>query len=220
MANENVTNIDSTNDSISYPEGTAASLGKVSCRTCHFVTDLDSQYCPRCSDRLYLRYPNSVQRTLAIVLTAILFYIPANIYPIMTTTLLGDATPSTIISGVLLFIEHGSYFVAFVIFSASVLIPLAKMIIILWLCYNTSRSTKLSKNELTFLYRVTEFIGKWSMIDIFVVAILVALVQFAGIMVIEPGMAARAFAIVVILTMIAAHQFDVRLIWDRQQKNE
>lgn len=203
-----------------YPKGTAANENKVSCRTCHFLAPANTRYCPRCHDRLYLRYPNSVQRTIALVITAMLFYIPANIYPIMTTTILGDTSPSTIISGVLLFIEHGSYFVAFVIFSASILIPITKMLIILWLCYNTRKATKLSKRELTWLYRVTELIGKWSMIDIFVVAILVALVQFGDIMAIEPGMAARAFAIVVILTMIAAHQFDVRLIWDRQQDNE
>lgn len=131
--------------------------------------------------------------------------------------MLNEQTASTILSGVVLFIEHGSYFVAFVIFSASILIPIAKMLIILWLCYATSRQSRLSKPELTRLYRATEFIGKWSMVDIFVVAILVALVHITGIMMIEPGLAAQAFAIVVILTMVAAHQFDVRLMWDKQE---
>lgn len=200
-----------------FPEGSAANEGLACCHTCHLLSPVSLGHCPRCDSSLHLRSPHSIQRTLALLFTAILFYIPANIYPIMTTTLLGDTTTSTIISGVVLFVEHGSYFVAFVIFTASVLIPLAKIIIILWLCYATSRQSRLSKAELTRLYKATEFIGKWSMIDIFVVAILVALVQVSGIMVIEPGTAARAFASVVMLTMISAHQFDVRLMWDRQQ---
>ena len=201
-----------------FVQGSASSHGLACCRTCHLLAPVTLEKCPRCRDRLYLRKPNSIQRTMAFITAAILFYIPANIYPIMSTTLLGDATPSTILGGVILFLEHGSYFVAFVIFAASVLIPLAKMIVILWLCYTTTRHSSLSRSELTKLYQITEFIGKWSMIDIFVVAILVALVQVTGIMTIDPGIAARAFAIVVILTMLAAHQFDVRLIWDKQER--
>jgi paraquat-inducible protein A len=204
-------------DNNKYPKGSAAHEGLAMCRTCHLVSHIDNVYCPRCHDTLYFRNPNSIQRTLALVIAAMILYIPANIYPIMTTTLFNDVTSSTILSGVVLFVDHGSYFVAFVIFTASILIPIAKMLIILWLCYATSKQSRLSKPELTRLYRATEFIGKWSMIDIFVVAILVALVHFTGIMMIEPGAAARAFAGVVILTMIAAHQFDVRLMWDKQQ---
>jgi len=200
-----------------FGQGSAASAGIACCHTCHLLSPVALEECPRCNSRLHLRSPHSIQRTLALIITAILFYIPANLYPIMTTTLLGDTTSSTILSGVVLFVEHGSYFVALVIFTASVLIPLAKIIIILWLCYATSKQSRLSKAELTRLYRATEFIGKWSMIDIFVVAILVALVQVSGIMAIEAGTAAQAFAGVVIITMIAAHQFDVRLMWDRQQ---
>ncbi len=200
-----------------YRAGSAANKGLACCRTCHLLSSVSEKICPRCHDRLYLRLPNSIQRTLALIITSILFYIPANIYPIMTTTLLNENTPSTILSGVILFIEHGSYFIAFVIFTASVLIPLAKMFVILWLCYTTLQDSRLSKVELTRMYRVTEFIGKWSMIDIFVVSILVALVHVTGIMMVEPGLAAQAFAIVVILTMLAAHQFDVRLIWDKQK---
>ena len=200
-----------------YPVKSAAHKGLANCRSCHLVSAVSLGHCPRCNVTLHLRSPNSIQRTLALVITAILFYIPANIYPIMTTTMLNEQTASTILSGVVLFIEHGSYFVAFVIFSASILIPIAKMLIILWLCYATSRQSRLSKPELTRLYRATEFIGKWSMVDIFVVAILVALVHITGIMMIEPGLAAQAFAIVVILTMVAAHQFDVRLMWDKQE---
>jgi paraquat-inducible protein A len=208
------------NSASDYPQGSAASQGLASCQTCHLVSPIDVAKickCPRCHDTLHLRSPNSIQRTLALVITAILFYIPANLYPIMTTTLLNEKTASTILSGVVLFVDHGSYFVAFVIFAASILIPMAKMLIILWLCYASSRESRLSKPELSRLYRATEFIGKWSMVDVFVVAILVALVHITGIMMVEPGVAAQAFAGVVILTMIASHQFDVRLMWDKQQ---
>lgn len=199
-----------------FPKESAASKGLASCKTCHLLSPVTMKNCPRCNSTLHLRSPNSIQRTMALIFTAILFYIPANLFPIMTTTVLGDKTSSTIISGVVLFVEHGSYLVAFVIFTASVLIPIAKIIIILWLCYATSKQSRLSTAELTRLYRATEFIGKWSMIDIFVVAILVALVQVSGIITIEPGAAAQAFAGVVLLTMIAAHQFDIRLMWDKQ----
>jgi len=218
-AEESKVSATSQQKQIVYAKGTAASHGIANCHVCNQLAVSSLSYCPRCKGRLHVRYANSIQQTLAFIVTAMLLYIPANAYPIMTTTLLGDAAPSTIISGVILFIDHGSYFVAFVIFTASILIPIAKMLIILWLCYATSKNTRLSKLELTRLYRATEFIGKWSMIDIFVVAILVALVQVTGLMSIEPGLAARAFAMVVILTMIAAHQFDVRLIWDRQQQS-
>lgn len=204
------------NNNLDYPQCTAAHHNLVSCHSCSELAQSSQKQCKQCLSTLHVRSPNSIQRTLALVIAAIMFYIPANIFPIMTTTLFGDVQASTIIGGVLLFLEHDSYFVAIVIFTASVLIPIAKMIIILWLCYATSRPSQLSGLELTRLYRATEFIGKWSMVDIFVVAILVALVQFTGIMMIEPGIAAQAFATVVIMTMIAAHQFDVRLIWDKQ----
>ncbi len=203
-----------------YAFYTAAHRKMASCRTCHLVSPVELEHCPRCNEKIYLRIPNSLQRTIALVITAIVFYIPANIYPIMSTTMFNDETPSTIISGVLLFIEHQSYFVALVIFTASIIIPIGKIIVLLWLCLNTSRRSRLSKSELSRLYYITEFIGKWSMIDIFVVAILVALVHITGIMIIEPGIASRAFAVVVILTMLAAQQFDIRLIWDKQEQYE
>ena len=199
-----------------FPRCTAAHEGLVSCHVCHKLAPIKQKTCDRCHTPLHVRTPNSIQYTLAFLVTAMIFYIPANLYPIMNTSLLGELTESTIIGGVLLFIEHDSYFIAAIIFTASVLIPIAKMLILIWLCYATSSASHLSGSELTRLYRVTEFIGKWSMIDIFVVAILVALVQVTGIMSITPGLAARAFALVVILTMLAATKLDVRLIWDKQ----
>jgi paraquat-inducible protein A len=200
-----------------YPEGSAARHALASCTLCHQLVPVQDQTCSRCGSRLHLRTPNSVQTTLSFVITAILLYIPANIFPIMTTELLGRNSPSTIIGGVLLFLDHGSYFIAFVIFTASVIVPIAKILSLCWLCYAAKKPVKLNQYELTRLYRLTEFVGKWSMIDIFVVAILVALVQVGEFMSIQPGIAASAFTSVVILTMIAAQQFDIRLIWDRLQ---
>lgn len=201
-----------------YPHNSAASHGLASCPACHLLSPVEAGLCPRCGDRLRLRNPHSIQITVALVLTAMLCYIPANLLPIMTTTVLGDTTESTIVGGVVLFVQQGSWFIAAVIFTASVIIPIAKMLIILWLCAATTSQRRLDHYELTKIYRVTEFIGKWSMIDVFVVTVLVALVQLSGLMSIQPGYAINAFGAVVILTMIAAHQFDVRLIWDKLEQ--
>jgi paraquat-inducible protein A len=198
-----------------YPIDSAANSGLANCSLCHLVSPVTEEHCPRCNTGLHLRNRNSVQVTLALVITAMLFYIPANIFPIMSSTLLGNKTDSTIIGGVVLFLDHGSYFIAIVIFTASVIIPMAKMAAIVWLCISVNSNKKLNHQDLTRMYRMTEFIGKWSMIDVFVVAILVALVQLSGLMAIKPGIAVSAFTAVVILTMIAAHQFDLRLIWDK-----
>lgn len=196
------------------PPKTAAEYNLASCPRCLSLTPIENKRCSLCNKRLHLRSPYSVQKALALLLTACLFYIPANLYPIMSTSLLGYETSSTIIGGVILFFNHGSYFVAGVIFTASIIIPIVKILVIIWLCYSTQTERAVPQKELTFMYQITEFIGKWSMIDVFVVAILVALVQITGIMSVVPGLAAQAFAVVVILTMLAAQQFDIRLIWD------
>ncbi|WP_371196319.1 paraquat-inducible protein A [Glaciecola sp. SC05] len=192
----------------------AAEQGVASCSRCLTLSYIEHKRCRLCDKKLYLRPPRSVQKTLALLLTALIFYIPANLYPIMSTTLLGDEIASTIIGGVVLFFNHGSYFVAGVIFTASIVIPIAKMMVILWLCYCVHSGRISPQKELTNMYQIVEFIGKWSMIDVFVVAVLVALVQITGIMSVHPGIASQAFAIVVILTMLSAQQFDIRLIWD------
>ncbi|MFC4701936.1 paraquat-inducible protein A [Glaciecola siphonariae] len=199
-------------------EHTAADYNLANCSRCLSLTPIDENNCRVCSRRLHLRHPNSLQRTLALVVTAMILYIPANMYPIMSTTLFGRTEPSTILGGVILFFEMGSYFVASVIFIASIIIPIAKMLAIIWLCYCAKSNHDVHHLELTRLYKITEFIGKWSMIDVFVVAILVALVQITGFMTIHPGLAAQAFAGVVILTMLSAQQLDIRLIWDNVKR--
>lgn len=198
-----------------YPAGTAASKGLATCHTCYKLAPASSHKCPRCGSSVHLRTTDSVQRTMALVITATLLYIPANVLPIMTTTMLGTAEPSTIIGGVVLLIHHGSYPIAAVIFIASVLVPTGKLIAITWLCWSVARKQQTSLQQRTRMYRVVEFVGKWSMTDVFVVAILVALIQLGGLLTITAGSAAIAFGGVVVVTIVAAESFDPRLIWDQ-----
>ncbi len=204
------------------PEGTrtgdtAAPQRLAGCTTCGLINRLDDAgrgRCRRCGDRLRSRLPHSLQRTWALLAAAAIMYIPANVYPIMTTTSLGHTSPSTIIGGVVELIQMGSWPVAAVIFVASVIVPVGKLGALAWLCLVVNRSSELNATSRTRLYRVTEFIGRWSMIDVFVVAILVALIRAGSLMSITPGPAALAFGAVVVITMLAAMTFDPRLIWD------
>jgi paraquat-inducible protein A len=199
----------------SYPPGTAAAAGLATCHTCLKLSSADLHACPRCGAALHVRSTDSLQRTIALAVTAIVLYIPANILPIMTTTQLGTPEHSTILGGVVLLIELGSVPVAAVIFVASVLVPTGKLIAIFWLVSSVMRGQRTSLQQRTAMYRVTEFIGKWSMVDVFVVAILVALVQLGGLLSITAGTAAIAFGGVVIVTILSAESFDPRLIWDQ-----
>jgi len=155
----------------------------------------------------------SIQRTWALLLTSLILYIPANVLPIMYTRTLGQDEPSTIMGGVILLWELGSYPIAAIIFIASVVVPIAKLIILCWLNYSVQKGLSKNRQKRIYWYRVTEFIGRWSMVDVFVVAILVSLIQLGNIMSIYPGPAAMAFCGVVIATMLAAMSFDTRLIW-------
>ncbi|MGC3873095.1 PqiA/YebS family transporter subunit [Halomonas sp. GXIMD04776] len=200
----------------SHAGATAASQGLGGCRTCGLVNRLDARgrgRCRRCGESLHDRLPNSLQRTWALLFAAALLYIPANLYPIMTTTYLGNSDPSTIIAGVVELWHGGSAPVAAVIFVASILVPMGKLIALAWLCVAARRNSGHHSEVRTRLYRVTEFIGRWSMVDIFVVSILAALIRGGALMSITPGPAALAFASVVILTMLAAFAFDPRLLW-------
>ncbi|WP_458524649.1 PqiA/YebS family transporter subunit [Onishia taeanensis] len=204
------------------PEGArigerAAPQGLTGCPTCGLVNRLGAAgngRCRRCGERLHARQPHSLQRTWALLAAATLLYIPANLYPIMITTSLGHTEPSTIIGGVITLWQHGSYPIAAVIFIASILVPVSKLLAMGWLCLRVPHSDDLQGVARTRLYRITEFVGRWSMVDVFVVAILVALIRAGNLMSIAPGPAALAFGAVVVLTMLAAMAFDPRLIWD------
>ncbi|MBL1269832.1 MAG: paraquat-inducible protein A [Halomonas sp.] len=204
------------------PEGTRTGLpageqGLTGCPTCGLINRLSPQgrgHCIRCHEKLHQRLPNSLQRTWALLGASAIMYIPANVYPIMTTTSLGNSSPSTIIGGVVQLIQMGSWPIAAVIFIASVIVPVGKLVALIWLCLVVKRSSALNAQSRTRLYRLTEFIGRWSMVDVFVVAILVALIRAGSLMSITPGPASLAFGSVVVLTMLAAMTFDPRLIWD------
>jgi len=176
--------------------------------------------CGQCGARLVSRDTKSLQRVWAWWTAGVMCYIPANLYPIMITNQLGTSESSTILGGVILLIHHDAVPIALVIFLFSVIVPLGKLMAMYYLIWTVKRHSPVSARQRTIMYKVTEFIGKWSMVDVFVVAILVALVRLGGLLSIEPGLAAVFFASLVILTMIAAESFDPRLIWDELENKE
>jgi paraquat-inducible protein A len=196
---------------------TAASRGLASCHLCLKLVSSKLHYCPRCGAAIHLRKANSLQRTVALLVTASILYIPANVLPIMITDQLGQATESTILGGVVLLINLGSIPIAAVIFIASVMIPMAKLLMMFYLCWSVHHGPPRTIRQRTVLYRITEFIGKWSLIDVFVVAILVALIHLSNLLVIRPGAATIAFAGVVMISMLAAESFDPRMMWDQTE---
>lgn len=193
----------------------AAERGLAACHTCSRVSPVDLGRCQRCDCKLHLRKPASIQGTVALMLAAAALYIPSHILPVLITSELGVVTHSTIIAGMLTFWRSGAYPIALVIFTASILIPLLKIAALSWLCMAATGRVHPSPERLGKVYWITELLGRWSMIDIFVVGILVSVLQLGNYMSVLPGPGALAFAGVVVLTMLAAMRFDPRLLWDR-----
>ena len=175
------------------------------------------QRCPRCGAALNFRKPYSLARTWAFLVAAIILYIPANVLPVMHTEWLTGSQDDTILSGVLYLLWSGSWPLALVVFIASISVPLLKIVTLGSLAVSVQVRSKWQPRNRARAYRVVEFIGRWSMLDIYVVAILAALVQAKALAHIEPGPGALAFAAVVVLTMLAAMSFDPRLIWDAER---
>ena len=190
------------------------------CHTCDKVSDLSHHHCPRCGTPLHGRKVDSIQRCLALSFAGILAYIPANLMPIMLVTQLGVEEKSTILGGVATFWEMHAYPVAITIFIASVMIPGLKFLALGFLCAAATGKIKMDPPFANRIYWLTELVGRWSMVDVFVVAILVGLVHMGDLMTIRPGPAAIAFGAMVVLTMLAAHAFDPKLIWDQIRKSE
>jgi len=191
----------------------------ISCKNCQKVYEkenYDEFVCTRCNHKVRKRVKNSLQVSLALTICAILLYIPAMLYPMMEITKFGIKTESTILEGVVSFIEYKSYFIAFVIFTASVIIPLIKLVGLLLIFISLKIDIKIRNKNKNRIFKFIEMIGKWSMIDIYVVALLASVVQLGEIFNIKGGLAATSFALVVILTMVAAHRFDTRIIWDER----
>lgn len=188
------------------------------CRCCTAMLPAEQDKCPRCGEKNPARKKHSIQVTLALLTSSIIIYLPANIFPVMTTVFLGSGEDSTIIAGASYMWTSGSYFVGLVIFIASVMIPSLKIVSLFWLCFTAKRKkapSGLVCHNTERLYKTVEFVGRWSMIDVFVVIVVSALVQMAAVMSIYPRPGILYFAFVVIVTMFAAGAFDTRLIWDR-----
>ena len=191
-------------------------LHRMGCDTCGLVSrGREGVLCPRCGFALHHRKPNSLTRTWALLIGAAILYIPANLYPILTVVRFGAGQPSTILGGVKELLEAGMWPLAALVFFASVAVPVLKLVGLVFLLLTTMAGMRSRRRDRTVLYRIVDAVGRWSMIDIFMESILVALVQFGAVVTIAPGPGAIAFASVVILTMFAARAFDPRLIWDR-----
>ena len=201
-----------------FAPDSAAARGLALCHVCGLVTPVSAGRCPRCSSRLHLRLKESLQRTLALTIAAVVLYFPANLLPVLRVESFAGNQQNTILGGVVQFWQHGDYPVAIIIFSASVMIPILKIISIASLCLASRTGHR--PYPMTRLYRITEFVGRWSMVDVFVVAILVGVVQLGSAISIHPGAGALSFAGVVVLTMFAAMSFDPRLIWDAAARSE
>jgi paraquat-inducible protein A len=199
---------------------TAAGRGLLSCHVCGLLSRGGQSggafHCPRCSAALHFRKPDSVARSWAFLIAAYILYIPANVLPMMQTSSLFGSQDDTIMSGVIYLWQSGSWDLALVVFIASIMVPLLKLIAMTVLLISVQRRSTWQPVQRTKLYRIVELVGRWSMLDIYVVSILAALVQIGNLATINAGPAALAFGAVVVLTMFSAMSFDPRLIWDAQ----
>ena len=197
---------------------TAAEAGLVSCEMCRLLSrpadPTEPGYCPRCGAELVSRRYHSIQYTWALVIAAAICYIPANVLPVLNTTTLGSTDSDTIMGGVVFLYTSGSWPLALIVLIASVMVPLGKLVALVYLLITVQRGSLGGHRERIRLYRMVVFIGRWSMLDVFVDTFTVALVQLSPLMSVEPGPGVLFFAAVVVLTMIAADSFDPRLIWD------
>lgn len=184
------------------------------CTRCGRVHRPETENCTRCGALLQSRDPNGLQRVWAWWLAGLIAYVPANVYPMLLTNTLVSRSEATILGGVIELYQYGDVFVALIVFVASIAIPVGKFVAIAFLALSIDRGRLMSEHGQHRLFAVVEFIGRWSMIDVFVVAILASLVRFDAVATINPGIAAVSFALSVAFTMQAALSFDPRTIWD------
>ncbi|KJV05863.1 paraquat-inducible protein A [Methylocucumis oryzae] len=194
----------------------ALSQGVVRCGECGLLANIiqPEHYCERCGAKLYARIPYSLQRTTALLLSSYALYFPANMFPIMTVTQLGVTQKHTILGGILSLVEKDMVPIAILVFIASIIVPLLKLIGITLLLVHVKLRWRRHAHLWAVLYRLIVLVGRWSMLDIFMISILIAVVDFGGVSEVIAGPAATAFAAVVVLTMLAAKSFDPRLLWD------
>jgi len=205
-------------------DATAMELGLQICPDCRMLSrpgaDSDEGRCPRCDDELSFRERNCIQRTWAFVIAAAVCYIPANVLPVLTTTTATGADSDTILQGVVLLWSPTGWPLSIIVLVASIIIPSAKILAIAYLLISVQRRSAANNRQRTRLYRMVEFIGRWSMVDVFVDTFTAALIQLQPLMSVAPGPGLPFFAAVVVLTMLAAESFDPRLIWDDARISE
>lgn len=194
----------------------------VSCQLCDTVQDAGQDHyvgrCVFCQHPLHARKQYSLQRAWSYLITAMILYVPANMLPIMTTSELGNETFNTIAGGVIILWQHGDYMISLIILLASLMIPLAKFVALLTLCISEQFKVYNKPHNKAAIYRLVEFVGRWSMVDVFVVAFLASLIQLGNLMSIYPGPAALAFAGMVIFSMLAADSLDPKVFWDDYER--
>ncbi|SFR32549.1 paraquat-inducible protein A [Litoreibacter janthinus] len=198
----------------------ARDIDVVACTRCTQVWPAGTRVCGRCGSRIVAREEKSLQRVWALWLVGLMCYVPANMYPMLQTRTLLSMQEDTIVGGAVELIHHGAVGIALIILIASVVIPLAKFMAIGFLAISVTRPSSVSNHHRQILYEVVEYIGRWSMIDIFVVAIMSSLVQLNTLAAVNPGRASLFFALSVIFTMLSAQSFDSRMIWDVQTEHE
>ncbi len=193
----------------------AVDRGLALCRTCRTLTDQPGEKCVVCGTDVRSRDRTSLQRVWAFWIAGVIAYIPGNLLPVMITKSVAGDSPSTLMGGIISLVHYQSYGIALVIFIFSIVIPISKFAVIAWLAASVQFNWAVSNHRRHQTHEVVEFIGRWSMIDVFVVAALAALIQVGGLMSILPGRGIDAFAMSVIFTMFSAMSLDPRLIWDR-----
>ena len=211
----------------------ASELGLIGCTVCGLVCRSvpgderldgdgvhDAMACPRCGTTLHRRKPNSVARTWALLIAAFIMYIPANVLPIMRTASLNDIDDNTIISGVVELWRAGSPNLAVIVFTASIVVPVLKFLALGALLVSSQLGSDWARLQRAKLFRLVELIGYWSMLDVFVVALLTALVRFSVLSRVEPLPGVIFFGLTVVLTMLASMSFDPRLIWDGRDSDD
>ncbi len=199
---------------------TARQANLVACTTCGRVHPAAAQSCVRCGAALSSRDETSLQRVWAWMIAGLFAYGFANYYPMLQTTALGKTSANTLLGGVIELFIHGSYAIGMIVFVASIMIPVFKFVVIALLSWQVRHPGTSSVHRRHKMYEIVEFIGRWSMIDVFVVALLSSLVQLGSAISVHPGIAAVSFALSVAFTMLAALSFDCRMIWDADKETE
>jgi paraquat-inducible protein A len=194
------------------------------CHECHLLIsvkeDIKRQRCPRCFTQVHFRIPSSIQKTWAYLLAAAFMMIPANLLPISTLTSTGKATPDTIMSGTIALAKSNDLGIAIIIFVASILVPLFKIIGLGLILLSVQNKIFIAPKRKLLLFNAIHWIGKWSIMDLFVISIMVAVINRGNLLSVDPGYGATCFGLVVVLTILAAESFDTRLIWDLNHKND